>query len=78
MTKKLLLLLLLIPCISFAERVIVIHKHEYVATKTITNYETKPIYAKEIAGVKIEVKGDTIIVTSDTYSLSIKKTIMIK
>ena len=73
--KKLLFLLLIIPCISFAERVVVIHEYKYIVEKTIINYETKPIQVKEweYQGVVFSNAGDTIILKSDTWVLEIIK-----
>ena len=74
--KKLLFLLLIIPCISFAERVVVIHEYKYIVEKTIINYETKPIQVKEweYQGVVFSKAGDTITIKCDTWTLNIKKT----
>ena len=76
MKKLLLFTFLLIPCISFAERVVVVHEHKYIVEKTITNYETKTINVKEweYQGVTFTKVGDTITLKSDTFTITVKKT----
>jgi hypothetical protein len=77
--KKLLFLLFFIPCISFAtERLYMpIYHHIDIVDKYIIHEETKTNYVKELdyQGVKISVKDNTITLSSDTFTLDIKKTI---
>ena len=77
--KKLLFVLLIIPCITLAsDRVVVIHKHEYIATETITKYDTKTIKVKVLDFSELE--SGTNVKSNDTYTytITVKKVKKIK
>lgn len=79
---SLLLLSFIISSVSFAGlsgkviREVVRFTYIPIVEKTVIHYETKTIWVRklDIAGITIEIKGDTIVLSSETFTLEIKKT----
>ncbi|MDD5354918.1 MAG: hypothetical protein PHY56_00015 [Candidatus Omnitrophica bacterium] len=82
--KKLLFLflLLLIPYISFAERVVVVHEHKYIAEKTIIHEETKTNWVNKIEGLDVDIvkTGNTVTINlkADTFTIKVNSFLKIK
>jgi hypothetical protein len=73
-----LLLFMVMPCFAQNKVIKEYIRYNYIdVVKTIIHEETKTNYVKELdyQGVKISVKDNTITLSSDTFTLDIKKTI---